>query len=92
MVLTERRFKKSDFSQIRGNKVIIDSETDFVASNSIKGRRDIIDLDALVEAQGQFKKLVYGCKASGSALPFPDEWFDCYVSNLVLMLIDDAES
>ena len=72
--------------------MIIDSETDYVSSNSRSQRDNIIDLDALVEAQGHFKKLVYGCKASGSALPFPDNWFDCYVSNLVLMLIDDAES
>lgn len=73
--------------------MIIDSETDYVSSSSSKSLKDnIIDLDAMVEAQGNFKKLVYGCKASGSDLPFPDNWFDCYVSNLVLMLIDDAES
>ena len=42
--------------------------------------------------QGDFRKLVYGCQASGSALPFPDCWFDSYVSNLVLQLIDSPEN
>lgn len=42
--------------------------------------------------QGDFRKLVYGCQASGTALPFPDCWFDSYVSNLVLQLIDSPEN
>lgn len=76
--MTARRFDESDYKLIEGNKVVIDSDTDFVTN----GER--VDLDAIVAAQGQFRKLVYGCRASGSALPFPDAWFDCYVSNLVL--------
>mmetsp|Transcript_22 Transcript_22/g.26 ORF Transcript_22/g.26 Transcript_22/m.26 type:complete len:91 (-) Transcript_22:381-653(-) len=44
----------------------------------------------MVQAQGEFRKLVIGCRASGSALPFPDGWFTCYVSNLVLQLIDSS--
>ena len=78
MRMTARRFDESDYKLIDGNKVVVDSETDFVSN----GER--IDLDAIVADQGQFRKLVYGCRASGSALPFPDAWFDCYVSNLVL--------
>ena len=78
MRMTTRRFDESDYKLINGNKVLIDAETDFVSN----GER--IDLDAIVAGQGQFRKLVYGCRASGSALPFPDAWFDCYVSNLVL--------
>ena len=35
---------------------------------------------------------MYGCRASGSALPFPDQWFTSYVSNLVLQLIDDSHA
>lgn len=33
-------------------------------------------------------KLVFCCQASGSRLPFSDTYFDCYVSNMVLQLID----
>ena len=43
-----------------------------------------------MEAQGEFRKLVIGCRASGSALPFPDAWFTCYVSNLVLNIVDNS--
>ena len=60
----------------------MDTENDFT-SNGQK-----VDLDEIVAAEGTFRKLVYGCRASGSALPFPDAWFSCYVSNLVLQLID----
>ena len=86
MQMTARRFDESDYKLIQGNKVVIDSETDYTSN----GER--VDLDAIVAGQGQFRKLVYGCRASGSALPFPDQWFDCYVSNLVLQLIDSAEN
>ena len=78
MQMTKSRFEESDFKLIQGNKVVVDTETDYTSN----GER--IDLDSVVAAQGQFRKLVYGCRASGSALPFPDQWFDCYVSNLVL--------
>ena len=64
--------------QIPSNKLIFDSETDYTAGGQS------IDLDAMVAEQGEFRKLVYGCRASGTALPFPDAWFSCYVSNLVV--------
>ena len=62
----------------------MDTETNHVSNAGAQ-----IDLDAVVAEQGTFRKLVYGCRASGSALPFPDAWFSCYVSNLVLQLIDN---
>ena len=45
----------------------------------------------LARQGGNYRKLVYGCRASGSALPFPSNWFTAYVSNLVLQLIDSPE-
>lgn len=33
-----------------------------------------------------------GFQGSGTYLPFPDEWFTSYVSNLCLMLVDDQTS
>ena len=79
MQMTKRRFEEeSDYRLIEGNKVMIDTENDYTSNN------ERIDLDSIVAAQGQFRKFVYGCRASGSSLPFPDLWFDCYVSNLVL--------
>ena len=49
-------------------------------------------LDQIVAENGDFRKLVIGCRASGTALPYPDAWFSCYVSNLVLQLIASPES
>ena len=46
-------------------------------------------MNTLVSSKGNFKKAVFGFRASGSALPYPDKWFNAYVSNLCLMLIDD---
>ena len=66
--------------------MMIDHETDYVSN----GER--INLDQVVAEQGEFRKLVFGCRASGSALPFPDQWFTSYVSNLVLQLIDDPHA
>ena len=43
----------------------------------------------MVTEKGEFRKAVFGFRASGSDLPYPDQWFDAYVSNLCLMLIDD---
>jgi len=86
MQLTARRMAESDYKLIEGNKLVMDTETDYISN----GQQ--IDLDAIVAEQGTFRKLVYGCRASGSALPFPDAWFSCYVSNLVLQLIDSAEN
>ena len=72
------RFEKSDFAQIPGYKAVIDTKIDY----SSNGER--IDLDAVVAAQSDFKKLVLGYRASGTALPYPDKWFDAYISNLCL--------
>ena len=44
----------------------------------------------MVAAQGDYRKLVLGCQASGSALPFPDAWFTSYVSHFVIMLVEDS--
>ena len=82
--LTAARFEESDYKLIEGNKLVMDTETDNVSNPGAQ-----IDLDAIVAEQGAFRKLVYGCRASGSALPFPDAFFNCYVSNLVLQLIDN---
>lgn len=82
---TAERFSRSDFILIEGNKVVVDTEVDYTA---LACQPQMVDLEEIVTSQGAFRKLVYGCQASGSALPFPDNWFSCYVSNLVLQLID----
>ena len=34
-------------------------------------------------------KLVFSCVADNMRLPFPDRHFDCYISNLSLMIVPD---
>ena len=70
------RFSKSEFlTYDSGNKFIFDSSTDHVQSNTSLIELDKLPLD---------KKLVFGCQASGTRLPFGDETFDSYVANMVL--------
>ena len=64
--MTKQRFEDSDFALVPANKVVIDAETDYV-NNGEK-----INLDQIVADQGEFRKMVFGCRASGTALPFPD--------------------
>lgn len=59
------------------NKFLVE-ETDFTQPGSR------IDLDGVVASQEDYKKFVFGCRASGTMLPFADAWFDGYASNLVL--------
>ena len=86
MKLTRERFDQSDFGRIEGHQVHIDDETDYVTN----GQR--FELDDIVQEQGNFSKLVLGCRASGSALPYPDAWFTSYIANLVLMIVDDSHA
>ena len=57
--MLEQRFVRSDFSEVVGNKCIIDSETDYTDQSESK----MLDLNKIIEEQGQFKKLVVGCMA-----------------------------
>ena len=75
-----------DYVHVPGNKMVVDSQNNY-GENGLK-----INLDQIVAEQGDFRKLVFGCQASGSELPFPNCWFDSYVSNLVLQLIDCPEN
>ena len=79
----KERYDENGFGQISGNVLVIDAETDHTKEGSA------VDIDAIVASQNDFKKFVYGCRASGIALPFSDASFDGYASSLVLQLISD---
>lgn len=85
-MMQERFENHSDFGEVKGNVVTIDTETDFTGGDLVA------DVDSVITSAGDFKKLVYGCQASGSKLPFKDAYFDAYVSNMVLQLIDDPHA
>lgn len=80
MEMVQKRYENSDFTQLPGNVVRFDLATDFVQQNGA-----IVD-PRLEEGES---KLVFGCIADNMRLPFPDQHFDCYISNLSLMIVPD---
>lgn len=76
--LLNNRYAQSEFLKIEGNTVHVDHLTDFVNSN------ELFVWPALGE--GNIRKVI-GCVADNMRLPFPDQHFDCYISNLSLMIV-----
>ena len=58
----------------------VDLETDFINSNEATVAPKLEEGD---------DRLVFGCVADNMRLPFPDGHFDCYISNLSLMIVPD---
>ena len=86
MTRTKERFDDSDFIYGKGNKVSFD-ETNYTAQSPPPQ----IDIEEKIKEQGDYSKLVLGYRVSGTELPFKDESFDGYASNLVLMLIENPK-
>ena len=79
----------NDFSQIPGNKSLIDTETNYCELNADQTLANKVDLQSIISSQGDFRKLVYGCIANNEILPFGDNLFDSYLANLSLNLVDN---
>ena len=47
------------------------------------------DMEAIIKnkAGTNFSKFVFGCQANNEILPFPDNYFGAYISNLSLMIV-----
>ena len=76
--MVAKRYEDSDFCKL-GGTAQIDTKTDYVNDESKTCAPEI----------GDHQKLVVGCRANNERLPFPDQWFDCYISNLSLMIVHD---
>jgi len=75
-----------DFSKVPGNKVMVDTETDYSEiKDGVKLARTL-QIEEVIKGQ-DFDKLVYGCRANNELLPFPDASFDAYVAGMSLMLV-----
>jgi ubiquinone/menaquinone biosynthesis C-methylase UbiE len=74
----ESRFATSDFLQYKDASVHFDAETDYPADSTLKWNGD--------RPQGRH---VFGCRADNQRLPFPDQYFSAYVSNLSMMIVGD---
>ena len=51
--------------------------------------KHVCDLNKIVEGQGSYNKFVYGCRANSEILPFSDNSFNAYISNLSLMIVSN---
>jgi len=78
----KQSYKDSDYSLVKGNKYLIDEAFDFCESSSEK-----CDIKSIINSQGDFRKFVYACRANNECLPFADQSFTAYVSNLSIMLV-----
>ena len=83
----EQRYTQSDFTKLEGNKVIIDAQTDYADV----ANEDRVDLERVINENGPYNKLVYGCVADNMRLPFADSTFEAYISNLSLMTVQHRE-
>lgn len=79
----------NDYCQVPGNKSLVDTETNFCELNADQSLKHKVDLPAIIQGQGDFRKLVYGCVANNEVLPFGDNLFDSYIANLSLNLVDN---
>ena len=65
----------------------MDTETDY-ANLEAEGR---VDLSGIASENSSFDKLVFGCLADNMRLPFADNVFEAYISNLSLMIVQHRE-
>lgn len=77
--LMKERYQNSEFTKIPANSVHVDMR-DFVSDSKL--------MADLPQPKGN-ERHVYGCMADNMRLPFADESFDCYISNLSLMIVPD---
>jgi SAM-dependent methyltransferase len=76
----QRTYEDSEFKLLPNNLVEIDAMTDYVNDLSLKVSPAL--------PTGDTRK-VFGCMADNMNLPFADESFDCYISNLSLQIVPD---
>ena len=65
-------------------EVQIDASTDYPGNSSL-----VVDEATLIGNSSS--KRVYGCVADNMRLPFPSDFFEAYISNLSLMLVEEPE-
>lgn len=75
--MVKERYSKSTFSKFENHPVKVDLDTDYVTDESL----------VVKEFPIEGKKSVFSCMADNMRLPFDNESFDCYISNLSLMIV-----
>ena len=53
----------TDFTHVKGNKYVIDTETDYLEFSDDKNKslKNSCDIEKIVQEQGDFRKFVFGC-------------------------------
>ena len=65
----------------------MDTETDYADPTN----QDRVNLDQIMSENTPYNKLVLGCMADNMRLPFADNSFEAYISNLSLMIVQYRE-
>lgn len=78
--LMQSRYNNSEFKDLSGVSVEIDTETDYVEKTELVKK---------LERPSEPQRFVRGLIADNQRLPFEDGFFDCYISNLSLMIVPD---
>jgi len=78
--MLKAQYDKSVFTKMPDCKFSCDLETDFVSNENAVAE---LPQPALKERQ------VFGCMADNMRLPFASESFDCYISNMSMMIVPD---
>eukprot|EP00347_Sterkiella_histriomuscorum_P001934 403370107 len=89
MEMTQAKFQDKEvsgsYTYVPGNKFKI------VADEVVPFGDHSFDIEEQLRENGvtENERFVFGCQANNESLPFKDQSFDCYISNLSLMLVDN---
>lgn len=73
-------YAQSIFPTLEACSVKVDLDTDYVANEKAM---------AVLPKPSDKERMVFGCMADNMRLPFEDQSFDCYISNLSMMIVPD---
>jgi ubiquinone/menaquinone biosynthesis C-methylase UbiE len=94
IVKVKETFEQPGWSQVQGNKVIVDLETDYseLKEDSNSELKNICNLTELIANQGDFNKFIFGCRANNEILPFEADFFNSYIANLSLIQVSNRKN
>ena len=91
--LISQQYEEGDYKHIPGNKYKIDATTDYTQlTEDGQGVVHKCPLDDIIKEQGDFKRFVFGCRANNERLPFPSDYFESYIANLSLFIVDNPKN
>ena len=85
--LTQKKFEDPLYEYI----VIPSNKANFLPKHILPVGEHSLNIESKLKEHGilDSDRFVFGCCANNESLPFKDDSFDCYISNLSLMLVDN---